>query len=404
MFSNSAPNYYYSWPKEGKPMAVKSRMTRREMLTGAAGAAMAASAGALAGCFPGVGGDWPDAGPDAASDAVASCGCAPPDAATNGDEPKSSVASTGLVATIQRDDSIDSKGKSLGQTQLDATQSMVDALLSKLAGGEANPWPTLIPSINSCTRVGIKVNCLNSFFPTSPAVVRAIIASLITKQGICPTNILVWDRRLDELQSAWKNSMPLLQGALLRGTFNSTTDLGGPGYTEPWGPIGSKSPRLSRILTEQTDVTINCPVLKTHGQSGITAALKNVYGVIDNPGDYHGDLLQTALPEIYRIPQICNSIKLTVVDALQAVTSGDTADRPTMTPGRIFASRDPIALDRYAYDLINQLRTLRRQSAVEASIVSWIDYAHQLGLGTKQYTLVEAGSADTAVDGGSIDS
>jgi uncharacterized protein (DUF362 family) len=380
-------------------MTVKAGMTRREMLTGAAGAAVVVSTGAIAGCFPGVGGDWPDAGPDAGS----SCGCTPPDAGTNSDEPKSPVAGTSLVASVQRDDSIDSKGKSLGQAQLDATQSMVDALLSRLAGGAANPWPTLIPSINACTRVGIKVNCLNSFFPTSPAVVRAIIASLIAKQGICPSNIIVWDRRLDELQSAWKGSMPLLQGAQLVGTVNSTTDAGGPGYTAPWGTIGGSTPRLSRILTEHTDVTINCPVLKTHGQSGITAALKNVYGVIDIPGNYHEALLQTALPEIYRIPQICNSIKLTVVDALQAVTSGDTADRPTMTPGRIFASLDPLALDSYAYDLINQLRAVRKQSPVEAGMVSWIDYAHQLGLGAKEYTLADVGSADTAVDGGGMD-
>jgi hypothetical protein len=384
-------------------MTMKTGFTRREILTGAAGAAVAVSAGALAGCFPGVGGQWPDAGPDAAADAASSCGCTPPDAGPTGDEPKSPVVGTSVVATVQRDDSIDSKGKSLGQAQLDATQSMVDALLSSLASGAANPWPTLIPSIGACTRVGIKVNCLNSFFPTSPAVVRAIIASLITKQGICPSNILVWDRRLDELNSAWKNSMPLLQGAQLVGTVNSTTDTGGPGYTAPWGTIGGSTPRLSRILTELTDVTINCPVLKTHGQSGITAALKNVYGVIDIPGNYHEALLQTALPEIYRIPQICNSIKLTVVDALQAVTSGDTADRPTMTPGRIFASRDPLALDCYAYDLINQLRAVRKQSAVEAGMVSWIDYAHQLGLGAKEYTLADAGSADTAVDGGGMD-
>jgi len=384
-------------------MTVKSRMTRREMLTGVAGAAAAASASTIAGCFPGVGGNWPDAAPDTAPDTASSCGCPPPDGGTSSDEPKSPVAGTSLVATIQRDDSIDSKGKSLGQAQLDATQSMVDALLSSLAGGAANPWPTLIPSLNACTRIGIKVNCLNSFFPTSPAVVRAIIASLVTKQGVCPNNILVWDRRLDELNNAWKNSMPLLQGAQLVGTINSTTDSGGPGYTAPWGTIGGSTPCLSRIITEHTDVTINCPVLKTHGQSGITAALKNVYGIIDIPGNYHGTLLQTALPEIYRIPQICNSIKLTVVDALQAVTLGDTADRPTMTPGRIFASLDPLALDCYAYDLINQLRAVRKQPAVDAGIVSWMAYAHQLGLGAKGYTLTDAGVADTTVDGGGID-
>jgi uncharacterized protein (DUF362 family) len=376
----------------GRRMTMKAGITRREMLTGAAGTAVAVSTGAIAGCFPSVGGQWPDASP--------SCGSSPD---ASDDEPKSPVMGTALVATIQRDDSIDSKGKSLGQAQLDATQSMVDALLSRLADGAENPWPVLIPSINACTRIGIKVNCLNTFFGTSPAVVGAIITSLMTRQHVAPGNIIVWDRRLDELNSAWKNGTPLLQGARLVGTVTSPTDTKGPGYVATKNEIGGSTPRLSRILTDMTDVTINCPVLKTHGQSGITAALKNVYGVIDNPGDYHGTLLQTALPEIYRIPQICNSIKLTVVDALQAVTSGDTADRPTMMPGRIFASLDPLALDRYAYDLINQLRAVRKQSAVEAGIVSWIEYAHQLGLGAKEYTLADVGAADTAVDGGGID-
>lgn len=374
-------------------MVAKTGMTRRDMLTGAAGAAVAASVAGVASCFPSVGGEWP-----------AGCGCSPPDGGlASENETTEPVQGASLVATIQRSDSIDGKGKSLGESQRGAVQEMVDALLTKLAGGATNPWPVLIPSLGECTRIGIKVNCLNSFFPTSPAVVAAIITSLVQKQKVCPGNILVWDRRLDELNMAWKGNSALLQGAQLVGTLNSTTDNGGPGYAAPWGSIGTTTTRLSRILTEQTDITINCPVLKTHGQSGITAALKNVYGIIDNPGDYHGDLLQTALPEIYRISHIRKSIKLTVVDALQAVTSGDTADRPTMTPGRIFASTDPLALDRYAYDLINQLRSVRKQAPVDASIVSWLDYGHQLGLGAKEYSLVDAGSGESAVDGGSAD-
>lgn len=381
-------------------MAPKSGMTRREMLTGAAGAAVAVSTGAIAGCFPGVGGTWPDAAPATSS----TCGCTPPDGGvTANDETLTPVQGATLVATIQRTDSIDNKGKSLASAQLDVVHSMVDALLSGLAGGAANPWPVLVPSIGSCTRVGLKVNCLNTFFPTSPAVVSAIIASLIDKAGVCPGNIVVWDRRLDELNMAWKDNKALLRGARLAGTLNSTEDPGGPGYTTPLDAIAGSTPCLSRILTEQTDITINCPVLKTHGQSGVTAALKNIYGIIDIPGNYHGDLLQTALPELYRIPQIRKSIKLTVVDALQAVTSGDTADRPTMMPGRIFASTDPLALDHYARDLINQLRQTRKQIPIEGTIVGWLDYAHQLGLGAKEYTLLEAGSADAASDGGISD-
>jgi hypothetical protein len=380
-------------------MSLKAGLTRREVLTGAAGAAVAAGFGGVAGCFPGVGGQWPDAGPDAAQ---ASCGvCASPDGGVSSveDDTTAPVQGASTVVTIQREDSVDGKGKSLAQPQLDVVQGMIDAVLSTLAGGVDNPWPTLLPTANpSCTRVGLKVNCLNPFFPTSPAIVRAIISNLINKGQFCPGNIVVWDRRLDELAGTGQYKDVHLQGAQLLGTVRSTTDSSGPGYTkEPWGKVGDASPKLSRILTEHTDVTINCPVLKTHGQSGVTGALKNIYGIIDNPSDYHSSALAMGLPSLFRIPHIRKSIKLTIVDALQAVIMGDTADRPEAVPGRIFASLDPLAIDCYGRDVINQLRAFRNQRPVNENMLRWLDNAYQLGIGTKSYRLVSL-KADGTVD------
>ena len=395
-------------------MAGKPGMTRREILTSAAGAAAAASLSGIAGCFPSVGGTWPDAGPDAAAEEAgtpSTCGCSPPDGgAAQADEQAVPVQGASMVVTIQRDDSVDAKGKSLAQPQLDVVQGMVDAVLSTLAGGAANPWPVLLPTADRCTRIGLKVNCLNGYFATSPAVVRAIINNLLTNLQTCPANILVWDRRLDELKGAGKYTDAHLQGARLVGTVNSTTDAGGPGYSDDFfGTFQGSTPRLSRILTEQTDITINCPVLKAHNQSGVTAGLKNIYGIIDIPGNYHtvpanNTDLPTALPALYNIPTIRNSIKLTIVDALQAVALGDTNSMPDALPGRIFASIDPLALDHYALDLINQLRAARKQPAIGGPIVGWLDNAYQLGIGTKDYNLVTAQSAgDAASDGGVLD-
>jgi uncharacterized protein (DUF362 family) len=369
------------------------------MLTGAAGAVVAAGATGVAGCFPDVGGQWPEA---------ASCGvCTPSDggggAEDDAAETLAPVQGASMVATIQRDDSVDGRGKSLEQPQLDAVKSMVDAVLSTLAGGADNPWPVLLPMATpSCTRIGLKVNCLNPFFPTSPAVVSAIIASLVGKGGFCPGNIVVWDRRLDELKGTGQYKATHLQGAQMVGTVNSTTDPGGPGYaTGPWGVVSGASPRLSRILTEHTDITINCPVLKTHGESGVTGAFKNIYGIIDNPSDYHGDVLAMGLPSLFRIPHIRKSIKLTIVDALQAVILGDTASRPEAIPGRIFASLDPLAIDFYARDLVNQLRAVRNQKPVNSRMLAWLDNGYQMGLGAKSYRLASLRSDGTVDDSAS---
>lgn len=116
-------------------MARSSGMTRREMLKGAAGATAAATVGGIAGCFPAVGGNWPEAGSSV-------CGCTPSDggAATPDGQ---AAAGTPLVVTIQRDDSIDSGGKSLAQPQLEAVEAMVNAVLTALAGGANNPWSVI---------------------------------------------------------------------------------------------------------------------------------------------------------------------------------------------------------------------------------------------------------------------
>jgi uncharacterized Fe-S center protein len=58
--------------------------------------------------------------------------------------------------------------------------------------------------------------------------------------------------------------------------------------------------------------------------------------------------------------------------------------------GRIFASLDPLALDHYALDVVNQIRlnTFNREP-IDNSLLGWLDNAYQLGLGTQDYTLVE---------------
>ena len=353
------------------------KCSRRELLKGTAGAVATASLTGLAGCFPSVGGEWPKA-----------------EQCLNLDDESAVIPVEGSspVVDIQREDSLlqvtSPTGKKTWQVQPDVVQTMLDTALASLAGGADNPWPTLLPTYRPGMRIGLKVNCLNSKLPTSPAVVRAIIHSLITRLGVDPQTLVVWDRRLDELTTAGKYTEEDLQGARLLGTINSTDDTSGPGYGGALcTTVEGSTPRLSRILTQETDLTINCPVLKSHGVSGVTGAMKNIYGIIDIPAKYH-DNLPTALPALYNLPAIRGSIKLTIIDALQAVTLKDTQDPPDSTPKRILASTDPLALDRYALDLVNQLRAGRNVAPIEGPLVGWLDRGHELGLGAKSYQLL----------------
>jgi uncharacterized protein (DUF362 family) len=342
---------------DGKTSSRGVGATRRAFLAGAAGVAAGAALGGLPGC----------SGDDGAST------CRGVDAGA--------PAGGALVVEVLREDVIPTPST---PPVVERVQAMVDAALAELSGVAA-PWSRLLPSYRAGQRIGLKVNCLNRYAATSVAVVQAIIGSLRRELAVPAKDILVWDRRLDELTACGFNEQAL--GVSVVGTVNSIQDPGGPGYTAPiCGSVAGKTPRFSRILTELTDVTINCPVLKTHGVSGITGALKNIYGVIDNPGEYH-DNLNTALPALYALPPIRSKMALAVLDALLAVVTGGTSDPADEVPKRVLVAQDGLALDAYALDLVNRLRAARKNpiAPVEPSILGWLKGSQDLGLGTLSY-------------------
>ena len=84
---------------------------------------------------------------------------------------------------------------------------------------------------------------------------------------------------------------------------------------------------------------------------------------------------------------------MTIVDALIAVTTGDTDSSPNSTPSRILLAQDPVALDSYALVLINQLRASLPEPAnkpVNAKLTGWLGNAAALGLGSTNFSLIKA--------------
>jgi hypothetical protein len=243
----------------------------------------------------------------------------------------------------------------------------------------------------------------------SPALVRALIASLVDQLGVDPAkDIVVWDRYVVDITSHGKYAPEDLAGAKAIGNLldgpkyeegetdddpKLTAGIGyGPSFCEGTIPRGQplkgigQFARLTRILTHETDLTINCTVFKSHNVSGITGALKSVYGMIHNPGEYHKDF-NTVAPQLYAIPAVRNSIPLTICEGIIGVMQGDPASSSNCQPKRILLSQDPVALDSYIHDLMDELLAAKGGAALGP--LPWLDGAAALGLGSRAYELTK---------------
>jgi hypothetical protein len=353
----------------------RNKKTRREFIADVAKASAAVAVGGTMACSPDVGGEWATVSDECVS------------------EPQPPVETASRVVEVFREDSVVDMGDGTFERNDPTIRPMVEDALAALTDGADNPWRTILPDYSDAMRIGLKINSLNTGVPTSVCLVKALVDSLKEHLGIGPDRLIVWDRRLNELVRPPALSYDADElGAQVMGTQTSETDLSGPGYSAAFcGEINGRAPKLSRILTDLTDVTINVPVLKTHGICGVTTALKNIYGIIDNPFDYH-DTLNSSMPALAQLPPIRDHIRLVVIDALFAVTAAGTYDPPDAYPKRILMSYDPLAIDKYAIDLVNQIRTERTDielSEVDSRLVGWLENARDLGVGSLEYDLVK---------------
>jgi uncharacterized protein (DUF362 family) len=263
-------------------------------------------------------------------------------------------------------------------------KAMLASGLTALAGVSdlKQAWSVLLPGFKPSMRIGLKVNCLSSYVTSSPEIVHALVQTLVSDLGAELGRIVVWDRRGDELANAKLTSAST--GATVLGTVKSTTDKSGPGYGSSAIKVAARQTRLTRMVTEETDITINLPVLKKHNVSGVTGALKNVYGLIDNPGEFH-DGFNDYLPLIYALQPIPRHFRLVINDALLAVAKGDTTDPPDKIPARMLLSVDPVAMDARVVALINELRgTL---PPINTSLLKWLAKCEAAKLGTTRVAL-----------------
>jgi hypothetical protein len=263
---------------------------------------------------------------------------------------------------------------------------------------------------NDKDRIGLKVNPVaGPTLSTSVEVTKAIINQLV-ESGIPKENILIWDRREQELTDAGFTKENF-SGIKIIGTEyadekGSMYDPEGKLYGErridkdwyywadceekydketiPYMVNEGKYSYFSKIVTQMVDKIINVPILKNAGTS-ITLCMKNLaYGAVSNTGRLHKQLWMETCAEVLAFPPLRDKVVLNIVDGIKGCFNGGPAANPQFfyNFNTILFGTDPVAVDRIGYEIMLKKRIdekLQKQDIPRARI--FMDLAQDLKLG-----------------------
>jgi uncharacterized protein (DUF362 family) len=278
-------------------------------------------------------------------------------------------------------------------SQLD--EKRVLALLDRAIAaytGRDNPvegWKRIVPVDKV---IGLKTNGLGGKGISSHAVLVMAIAERLQQAGVKPGNIIVWDRNARDLEAC----------GLTISTDPSRVRCYGSdaaGFEDAAVPCGAGvGVYLSKILTRQCDMVIGVPILKDHSMSGVTFAMKNMYGVLSRPQDLHSGGCNPGVADINAVPVVREKVRFTVGDAMTSVYDGGPGFRPERLwqPNALIVGEDRVAIDHTAWQMIERKRAEVGMPTLEAAgrppryIATAADASHKLGVNNPEHiNLVE---------------
>jgi len=245
--------------------------------------------------------------------------------------------------------------------------------------------------------VGIKINSLpGPAMGTRHEIVHAVVNGL-RRAGVSPRNIIIWDRSDENLVVAgWElrdsGEGPLCFGTLPNAGWDSRVYYQVPHVgTIIWGDLEFRERELSersyysRIVTERVTKLINIPVLMDNKHVGLTGCLYNIaMGSVDNNRRFQTESMHydAGIAELCSRPPISEKLVLNIFDSLVAQYAGGPRFEPqaTWTPGEIWLSRDPVALDALALEAVEK----RRKAANMPSLRDrgrHVRFAAEMGVG-----------------------
>lgn len=244
-----------------------------------------------------------------------------------------------------------------GQPNPDIVLQMLDEGISALANG-AQPLEVWRVLFDPQERVLLKVNCIAAGGPTQPTVTYAVVRRL-QDAGLAAENLLIFDRTDHELADAGYALNDGGTGVQCRGTRGEGSEV----------VLTQASVRFWRELDE-CDAIINIPTPKSHGIAGVSVAMKNHYGSVNEPAKLHGNGCDPAIPELNAHPVIRDKTRLHVAAALRVSPFDWNNPQPE---NALLLSFDPVALDTVARDIL-----VRHYQAVGADASFLVQGAHHL--------------------------
>ena len=270
--------------------------------------------------------------------------------------------------------------------KLDA--SRVSALLDRAIAthtGRKRPvdaWRQIITDGGATDKViGLKTNGLGGKGISTHAVLVMAVAERLQQAGVKPGNILIWDRNARDLQAC---GLTINTDPKQVRCFGSDVS----GFEDDIETWNTSHVRFSKILTRECAMVINLPILKDHSMSGVTFAMKNMYGVVERPQDLHGGGCNPGIADLNSFPVIRQKVRLTIGDAMTSVYEGGPGFRPEhlWQPNALIVGEDRVAIDQVAWGILDKKRVEMGLKTLEAAgrppryIATAADQNHDLGI------------------------
>jgi len=291
----------------------------------------------------------------------------------------------------------------------DAAYNMLAKGMLQLTGAEtlSDAWKMFVDEND---RIGLKVNPVaGPILTTSVEVTQAIVKQL-EEAGIPQKNIIIWDRREEQLEEAGftKEAFPgiTIIGTERLGKNGTMYDDEGNLYslkmidkdwyywadyeeeyddeTMPYMVNSGKYSYFTKIVTQMVDKIINVPILKNAGSS-ITFCLKNLaYGSITNTGRLHKYLWSETTAQVNSFPPLRDKVVLNIGDGIKGCFNGGPGANPQFfcNYNTLLIGTDPVAVDRIGFEIVSQKRIEENlQKEANPRGMRYMEMSQEYGLG-----------------------